>query len=417
MDRRSIILLAISHLGNDLNQGAIPALLPFLVVERNLSYVAASGIVLAATVISSFLQPTLGYYSDRRPIPWLMPLGALVGGLGLALAGVAPTYWLIIATVLCSGAGVAAFHPESYRFANYVSGRQRASGMSIFTVGGVAGFALGPMLVNAVVLPFGLAGTLLLALPAFVVTLVLMRELPRLAAFRPAAGAQHTSATSPPDRWRAFLRLVAMIVLYAAFSFGLLTFVPLYLITVRGMAIAQAKMAITVMSIAGASGSLMIGYLADRFGRKRLLVAALAIMAPLTWLFMLTNSWWGFVYLAVIGALGSASFTIAVVMGQEYMAKSIGVASGITTGLAIGLGGASAPLFGLMADQFGVTAVLYSLAVLPLIATGLSLTLPPAGVSPQQTSPEETALPASGTSTLRYASGEATQDACAGKSS
>jgi len=142
MDRRGLVFLAVSHMFNDVSQGAVPALLPFLVTERGLSYVAASGLVLAATVLSSLIQPFLGYYSDRHPIPWLMPFGVLVGGLGLALAGIAPTYWLLVACVLLSGLGVAAYHPEGSRFANYVSG-QRAAGMSYFTVGGTIGFSLG----------------------------------------------------------------------------------------------------------------------------------------------------------------------------------------------------------------------------------------------------------------------------------
>ncbi len=189
-DRRALAVLAVSHMFNDVSQGAIPALLPFLVVQRGLSYVAASGVVLAATVISSFIQPALGYYSDRHPLPWLMPLGVLTGGCGIALTGVAPSYWLIIASVLLSGMGVAAFHPEGSRFANYVSG-QRASGMSFFTVGGTVGFALGPVMLTPLVLTFGLPGTLMMVLPALVVAIALVLELPRLVALRPPVAPSH----------------------------------------------------------------------------------------------------------------------------------------------------------------------------------------------------------------------------------
>ncbi len=140
---------------NDVNQGAIPALLPFFVTQRNLSYTAASGIVLTATVISAILQPFLGLYSDRHPILWLMPLGMLLGGLGIAISGTVSDYWMIIACMLVSGSGVAAFHPEGYRFANYVSREQRATGMSIFSVGGNLGFALGPLFMTAAILVLG----------------------------------------------------------------------------------------------------------------------------------------------------------------------------------------------------------------------------------------------------------------------
>src|SRR5512135_184865 len=165
VDRRAMATLSAGHMFTDIGQGAIPALLPFLISKDHLSYAAASALVLAATISSSVIQPLFGHVSDRLSLPWLMPLGPALGGLGVALAGLASSYALTFAAVVVSGLGVAAFHPEGSRFANYVSGARRASGMSLFSVGGNVGFALGPVLVTPLMLVFGLHGTTFVLVP------------------------------------------------------------------------------------------------------------------------------------------------------------------------------------------------------------------------------------------------------------
>jgi MFS transporter, FSR family, fosmidomycin resistance protein len=376
MDRRALIILSVSHMFNDVSQGSIPALLPFLVADRSLSYVAASGVVLAATAVSSLIQPLLGYYSDRHPIPWLMPAGVIAGGIGIALVGIAPTYWLILASVLLSGAGVAAFHPEGSRFANYVSG-QRATGMSYFTVGGTVGFALGPVMITPLVLGFGLAGTLAMLLPAALVAIVLARELPRLATFRPELKARTSGEPGSEDKWGAFSRLTGVIALRTALYFGLMTFVPLYYIKWRHASVAEGNAALTVMLLSGAAGTIVSGFLGDRFGLKRVLVSSLWAIPPLLLAFLGTNGPVALLCLGLVGITTIGSSTVAVVMGQSYLRSHIGVASGITLGLAIGIGGLAVPVLGFVADHYGLTTTMYSMIALPVAAAGVAHTLPP----------------------------------------
>ena len=164
LDRRGLGLLGFAHLSVDLCQAATPALLPFFVERRGYSYAAAGALVFAATVGSSFIQPLFGHAADRLKLPWLMPVGVLLAGAGIGLAGIAPSYALTFAAIVLSGIGVAAFHPEGARHANYASGDQKARGMSLFALGGNAGFALGPALTTGAVLAFGLSGALLVAL-------------------------------------------------------------------------------------------------------------------------------------------------------------------------------------------------------------------------------------------------------------
>src|SRR5215211_3847687 len=212
VDKRAMAALSVGHLFTDVNQGAVAALIPFLVAERGLSLAAAGTLVLAATLSSSIVQPLFGFFSDRTPLPALMPLGVMVGGAGIALVGVAPNYLLILICTVLSGLGVAAFHPESARFASYVSGARRARGMSFFSVGGNAGFALGPVISTPLVLVFGLPGTLFLALPALLMGLVLFYEVPRLLSFRPEAEeAAGEEGAEEPEHWGPFVRMVGAV--------------------------------------------------------------------------------------------------------------------------------------------------------------------------------------------------------------
>ncbi len=169
---RAMAVLSSGHLWTDVNQVAVPALLPVLIVEQKLSFVAAAALVLAATASSSIVQPVFGQYSDRHPSPWLIPTGVALAGIGIGLAGIAPNYALLFISIVLSGIGVAAFHPEGSRFANYVSGNRRASGMSYFALGGSLGFALGPVLLSFFVVTFGLKGTLWLLVSVAVMTLI-----------------------------------------------------------------------------------------------------------------------------------------------------------------------------------------------------------------------------------------------------
>src|SRR3954463_2273750 len=166
--------LSSGHLATDFANGALPALLPFFVDKFALSYTLAAAIVLASAVSSSIVQPLFGLWSDRRGAIWLLPAGVALAGIGIALAAVAPSYWLVLVFVVVSGFGVAAFHPEGSKFAAFAGGRRRASAMSLFSIGGNLGYAIGPTVATPLVLAFGLTGGLLLAVPCFGVALVLL---------------------------------------------------------------------------------------------------------------------------------------------------------------------------------------------------------------------------------------------------
>ena len=173
------------HLAVDFASGAVPALLPFFVLEFDLSYTATAVLMLAVLASSSFVQPLFGLWSDRRGAIWLLPAGVAVAGAATGVAAVAPSYALIVVLVFVAGIGIAAYHPEGAKFAAYASGRRRASGMSLFNIGGNTGYALGPIVVTPLVLWLGLEGGLLAMLPVLVAALLLLRLLPALSPLVP----------------------------------------------------------------------------------------------------------------------------------------------------------------------------------------------------------------------------------------
>jgi FSR family fosmidomycin resistance protein-like MFS transporter len=377
VDRRAMAGLSAGHLFTDVNQGAVAALLPFLTAEHGISLAAAGALVFAATVSSSIVQPLFGIFSDRRPIPALMPLGVLLAGCGMALVGVAPTYPLIMLCVVASGIGVAAFHPEAARFANYVSGSGRARGMSFFSVGGNAGFALGPALTTPLVLVFGLPGSLFLAIPAVAMAAVLFHELPRMLGFRPETTEGETREESmAPEHWGPFVRMVGVVVVRSFVYFGLVAFVASYYERVLGVSPALGNAALTLMLFGGAAGTLTMGPLADRFGRRTVVCASMLVLPPLIFCFTLAGPFVGMALLVLVGAATVGTFGITVVMGQEYLPGRIGLAAGITMGLSIGLGGIGAPLLGLVADTRGLSFTVLIIALLPFLGLLLALTLP-----------------------------------------
>ena len=378
-DRRGLAVLATGHLWADFLQGAIPALLPFLIAERGYSYAAAGALVLASSVGSSLTQPLFGIASDRLALPWLMPAGLALGGVGLALVGLVESYPATVAAVAVSGLGVAAFHPEGARYANYVSRGQRGRGMSIFSLGGNAGFALGPILMTPAILVFGLHGTLLALIPLWAGAALLAVELRRLKGFAPAVGAAaaKTNGGAARDQVGPFARLAGVVGMRSIIFFGLQAFIPVYFVRELDVSEAAGNAALSVMLVAGAVGTYVGGRLVDRLGRRVIVVGSMAALGPLLVLFLLVGRWPATALLVGVGFLVIANFSITVVMGQEYLPNRLGLASGITMGAAIGFGGLAAAGLGALADATSLETTMWTIALVPLPALLLAWTLPP----------------------------------------
>jgi MFS transporter, FSR family, fosmidomycin resistance protein len=373
IDRRAMALLSSGHLATDFANGALPALIPFLKERFSLSYTAVGALVLASQASSSLIQPLFGLWSDRRGAMWLLPAGVALAGVGIALAADAPNYWLVLVLVLVSGVGVAAFHPEGSKFAAFVSGRKRASGMAWFSIGGNLGYALGPIATTAVVASFDLRGGLLLAVPCLAVAAAIVAGTPYLRGFAPETGVSRARAGE--DDPRAMKLLLGVIALRSVAWFGLITFVPLWEVAL-GHSKSHGNQLLALMLFAGGAGTLLLGPLADRAGRRPVLLGSVVATGPLMLVFVLVGGIPGAIALALVGACVVGTFGVTMVMGQEYMPRHVGTASGLVIGLSVGLGGVAAVALGRLADATSLRTALLAAAVAPLAAIALAAMLP-----------------------------------------
>lgn len=362
------------HLATDFANGALPALLPFLVARFDLSYTLAALVMLAWATSSSVIQPVFGLVSDRRGAVWLLPAGLVVGGVGMALAAAAPSYWLVVALVTVSGLGTAAYHPEGSKFAAYVSGRRRATGMSYFSIGGNLGYAFGPLAATVLVLEFGLRGGLLLAVPSLFAAAVLFGVLRYLRTFVPIP--ERRGGLAGESRPGALGLLLGVITFRSLAWFGLLTFVPLWEVSL-GHSEAYGGRLLAAMLLAGGLGTLAAGPLADRLGRRPVLTASTVATGPLILAYLVLGGIAGAVALALVGVCVIGTFGVTMVMSQEYLPRHIGMASGLSIGFSIGLGGVAAVALGALADSIDLRTALYVSAAAPFVAIALCLLLPP----------------------------------------
>jgi len=367
VNRRGVALISGAHVVDDLYQGAVPALLPFLVAERHYTYAAVSGLTLAATVLSSVAQPAFGWWTDRRPRPWVIPLGMLVAATGVAAVGLSTRYLLTWLAVALAGLGIAAFHPEAARAARQAAGDSNRA-MSVFALGGNAGFALGSLITTPVLLLAGLRGTVLLTVPALVMACVLFTRL-RAVLHGPVGSPHPARLPVGIDDWPGFLRLTAVVVVRSVLFFGLTSFLALYFINELGTSRGQGGAALTVFLLAGACGTLLGGAIADRYGRLLAIRGGFALAIPgLLGLVLSTSPLAAMGFVVLTGVAVFLPFSVFVVLGQDYLPHRIGTASGVTVGLAVSVGGLFSPLLGALADATSLRITLTTLLGLPALA-------------------------------------------------
>ena len=342
MKYRHIGILSIGHTATDINQGALPAMLPFFIVAYDLSYTAAAAIVFAVNMSSSVVQPLFGLAADRLSKPWLLPGGLMLAGLGLALTGLFQGYLAIMLLGIVSGVGIAAYHPEAARLVNFAAGGNKGAAMSLFGVGGTLGFTLGPLIITTAMLQWGLEGTLVLVIPVTIMSLVMIFHLPMFASLE-AAGNQKGSVSSTgflKENWSAFTRIAIIVSGRSIIFFGLNIFIPIYWINELNQSKVVGAMALTIFAGSGIFGNLVGGHLADRIGKKKVILLGLLSLTILLPIFVLvTNVSLATFLLAPMGFMLFATYSPTIVLGQSYLPNRIGLSSGVTLGLAVAIGG------------------------------------------------------------------------------
>jgi FSR family fosmidomycin resistance protein-like MFS transporter len=375
--RRSMAVLSFAHICDDENQSFLPALLPFLIANYGLSYSVAAGLAFIAGISSSVIQPLIGSIADKRTFPVLIAIGVFLSGAGIALIGIMSNYALIALAVFISGLGVSIFHPEASRFAYYAAGSHKATGMRWFTLGGLIGLTLGPLFATWAVLNFGLKGTLWAALPTTLATFLVLCEVRRFKISMPQNAQEIKNAT---NQWIAFSFLTVFIAFRSIAMIGLTTLLPLYEIQAMHASVITANITLTCLFGGGLLGTVLLTPLADHIERKKFL--SISIFSALTFLVAAiiistkTHSViLGTLFFALTGFVVAPSHTTLVILGQEYLPKRIGTASGVTQGLAVSFGNATVPILGFIGDHYNLTAAMIAITLALATSALLSLCL------------------------------------------
>jgi FSR family fosmidomycin resistance protein-like MFS transporter len=378
IDYQALILLSMGHMVADITSGALPAMLPFLKEALDLSYAMAGTIVLVSSTVSSVIQPAFGYLTDRKSLLWFLPLGSFGAALGMALVGWTTTYPQVLLMVIFSGLGVAIYHPEGWRVANFFAGEKKATGMSVFAVGGNLGFAFGPLMAAFFVKHLGLKGSTLFVVPGIVIASAFLFS--RFWRVDTTAVKQRASSAPALPALKAALYpmslLLGMIMLRSWTHIGMLTFIPFYYINyLKGDPMLAGNLLFSFLA-AGTMGTFLGGPLADRFGHKKIILVSLGLSCPLFVLFLLSTGFWSFFWLTLAGLVLIFSFSVSMVMGQSFMPRNVGLASGLILGLSFGMGGLGAAVLGVFADIWGVPLTLWIISFIPLGAFLLGALIP-----------------------------------------
>ncbi len=388
-DKKALLLLSGGHFTVDIYHGALPAMLPLLKEAFQLSYAETGLILLVFQMFSSVIQPIFGYLTDRSSQGWLLPVGVLATALGVSLAPLASRFLMLLALVLVAGLGVAAYHPEGYRNTLHFAGGAKATAVAWFSVGGNTGYALGPLVATYVVDFLGFRGFPAMMLLGLVVAGILGANMGWLSAPR------HATPGSSASRWGwtagavgPFAVLLAAVLFRSWGHMSLAAFIPLYYVDQLHASHRLAGNLLFVFLGAGAVGTLLGAPLADRIGHKTYLAVTLLVVVPLAALFPYSRGLWAVLLLALAGGTIVSSFAVTIVMGQALMPGSVGMSSGLITGLAIGLGGVAVTFLGWIADRWGLMASMHVIPLLPLAGALLACAvrmpslphIPPAGL-------------------------------------
>ncbi|WP_336785098.1 MFS transporter [Paenibacillus sp. MMO-177] len=381
------ILFAISsvHLLNDAMQSVVSALFPIFEESLGLKFGQIGWIAFTLNMTSSVLQPAVGLISDKKPAPWMLPVGmacSLVGMVGLAYA---PSFWMLLLAVVFVGFGSAVFHPEGSRVVFFAAGERRGLAQSIYQVGGNFGQALAPLMTIYIFVPLGQRGAVLGTFLALAAIIVLLRVVPWYGAQlaqkgapvkKKAAGA--VPAVSPYNKKVIAFALTLLLILVFARSWyaaGIGSFYNFYMQDKYGLSIKAAQVPLFVFMAAGVLGTFFGGILSDRFGRKRMMLFSIAGSAPFALLLPHVSLGWVYPVIFVLGFILQSGFSVSVVYAQELLPGKVGMASGLITGLAFGMGGLGSIVLGTAADHYGILDTMVACSFLPLIGL-LSILLP-----------------------------------------
>lgn len=363
------------HLLNDSLQAVIPAMFPILEKSMALTFTQLGVIAFVLNMVASVLQPVVGYYSDKKPKPYALPIGMTFSLIGIAGLAFAPEYWMILLFVVCLGFGSAVFHPEGSRVAFMAAGSKRGLSQSIFQVGGNTGQALAPLISAYILVPFGQRGAALFILVAALAVIILRRisgwykeqlEQDEKGNRKKVLLSSIGELTKKQVGWA--LGLLIMIIFARSFYvISITNFFIFHLMDNYGLTISKGQIIIFLFLALGAAGTFFGGPFADKIGRRNVIILSLAVPIPLCIAIPYVPLWAVIILLSIVGFIIMLSFSVTVTYAQELVPSKIGTMAGLTVGLAFGMGAIGSVVIGILMDQIGVFNTMIVISFLPII--------------------------------------------------
>ncbi len=368
-----LLALSLSHMLNDMIQALLPAIYPVLKQTYALNFAQVGMITLSFQATASLLQPAVGFYTDRKPLPYSLALGMGVTLLGLVLLASTATYPLLLVAAALVGTGSSIFHPEASRLARLASGGRHGFAQSLFQVGGNFGTALGPLLAAAVILPATGQRGALWFIPLAVLGIVVLSRLGRwyqahLDLRRTRQPAAAAVSPLPPRKVYATLALLGALIFSKHFYLASLgSYYTFFLMEKFGVSVREAQLRLFVFLFSVAAGTILGGPLGDHFGRKRVIWFSILGVAPFTLVLPYANAFWTVALTVPIGVILASAFPAILVYGQELLPGKVGLVAGMFFGFAFGIAAVGAALLGHLADHAGIEYVYRVCSFLPLI--------------------------------------------------
>lgn len=370
-----MVAIGVCHLFNDSLQSVIPAMFPVLEKELGLTFTQLGFISFMLNIVASVLQPVVGFISDKKPMPYALPLGMVSSFIGMAGLAFAPQYWFILVAVIFLGVGSAIFHPEGSRVSFMAAGSKRGLSQSIYQVGGNTGQALAPLISAFILVPLGQKGAALFLIVAglgiFLLSKISLWYKNQLEEDRLSKRKKVLLSSLPPlSKKQVGIALTLLMTIIFARSFyvtNMTNFYIFYLIKNYHLSVEKGQLLIFIFLALGAVGTFFGGPLADRFGRRNIILISMAVPIPFCLLLPYVPVWAVIFILIVIGFFLMLSFSVTVVYAQELVPSKIGTMAGLTVGLAFGMGAIGAVVIGILMDHVGVYTTMIVVSTLPLI--------------------------------------------------